>query len=198
MSQSSLAPKLSDETRAALADRATSAARTNQPRFLVVFAGGLLAVAVVVALFGLSSRFDANARLDAEIDMTRKVESLVKQLAAIRDKENENATSPLYARMENAYTEIERIGREVGLVGVSVTESRDGLTAGSVGFDKKRYAGTLAKQETEPMLRWISRTTDELPGLQLALVELEPDIATVEGKVRWKGKVEFTRWERRN
>ena len=100
--------------------------------------------------------------------------------------------------METAYTEIERIGREVGLAGVSVTESKDGLTAGSAGFDKKRYAGTLAKQETEPMLRWISRTIEELPGLQLALVELEPDIATVEGKIRWKGKIEFTRWERRN
>ncbi len=189
---------LSEDARQGLTDRTALSARRNQPRYLVVFAGGLLAVAVVVALFGLSSRYSALSTLDAELARTKKVEGLVAEITSIREREQKSFADRSLDKNSKIYTEIERFAREVSLKDVRVDESPDpqGGAAGTK-FQKRRYTANLTRQETDLILRWISRVTTELPGVQLATLDLKPDIATVEGKPRWQGSVGFSRWERK-
>ena len=53
-------------------------------------------------------------------------------------------------------------------------------------------------QEAEHILRWVERVQQTVPGVELSVFDVEPALATVEGKPRWKvSNITFTRWERK-
>ena len=115
---------------------------------------------------------------------------------------------------------VQRLQRDLGLLHRSTDASAPGLQCGrqfarpgchheaptgcfGCAAQQQLDAGVVAvvqvvHQQHAAAAQHVGDRRFEGTGLQLALVELEPDIATVEGKIRWKGKIEFTRWERRN
>ena len=189
--------QIGEETRAALTDRAAAASRRNQPRFLIVGAAGLLAVAGVMALFGISSRVDASSRYSAEEVLTRRVEDLVAQIAAIDAREKALIGNQVFENDEGMYTKIEAIGRDEHMGDIRISQGNDAVASSAESFVKKKYSLTnMSQQETENLLNWVARVTTELHGVQLSQIDLDPDIATLEGKPRWKGSIAFTRWER--
>ncbi|MGQ0627771.1 MAG: hypothetical protein ACT4PL_06670 [Phycisphaerales bacterium] len=190
--------QLSEETLAALAERATATARRNQPRVLIAAALAFMGVAFIVLIYAFVDRQDTASRLEQETTLTVTTNDLVDRILAVRAKEQELLGNRTLDKSETMYTEIERLGREAGLKDLRVSEGAD-PTAGAAtdSYTRRKYSAVLSKQETEHILKWIARVTAELKGVEVSQIEFEPDTATVEGKPRWKGSVAFTRWERK-
>lgn len=187
---------LPEDARILLADSASSAERSNQPRYLVVLALGLVAVALVVTLLAWVQRASAEEELVTERAMTFQITRAVDELLAAKAEDDEFKSSR-YSQDPFIVGKIETLARDAGLEGVTLAESDDSRTPPE-NYRRRKYSATLQPQEAEPLLTWINRALADIPGLELSSLEVQPGMKTLEGKPRFIGSVVFTRWERRN
>lgn len=187
---------LSEDSRLLLADAASSIERANQPRYVIVLAMGLLAITGVVALLSWSQLAAARDQLTTEQALTDQTLRVVDELTAARADETERGTT-LFAPDPFIVGRLETFAREAGLTSLTVAEADDSRTPPDL-FKRRKYTATLQPQEAEAIFKWVNHALADVQGLELSVLELQPGIATVDGKPRWMGSVSFTRWERRS
>lgn len=176
---------------------AAAAADRNEPRWMLVLAAGGLMVSVVWLVLAVWLRSNAEQMVLVQKDMTADVQTAIALLnGAVADHESAMGGDGLKPNPLLA-SEIERIAKEAGVVGATISEAQDPRT-GPAGVRRERYSMTnMPPTPLEDVLNWINRATGELAGLELTSLDLTPALATFDGKPRWSGTVAFTRWERK-
>jgi len=187
---------LPEDSRLLLADAASSIERANQPRYIIVLALGFFAIATVVALLSWSQHAAARDQLVTERALTDQTVRVVDELLAARTEEAERGAS-MFAPDPFIVGRLETFAREAGLTNLTVAESDDSRTPPE-SFKRRKYTATLQPQDAEALFKWINHALADVQGIELSAIELQPGLATVEGKPRWQGSVSFTRWERRS
>jgi hypothetical protein len=95
------------------------------------------------------------------------------------------------------------VGLKVGARDIQINQSADGALSATdkslnLPITRKTFtANPQNPQEIELLLRWATRVTAELPGVRLSALELVPAQASVDGKPRVTGTIQFARWEKR-
>ncbi len=188
---------LAAEVRAARVAGAAGVAARNEPRWMLTLAAGVCAICAAWLVLAAWQRSNAARALETQREMTK---DLLGAVAALRGAADDEASAlggdalkpnPLLA------SEIERLAKEAGVYGATVVDAVDQRQA-PAGVRRMRYTmANMPPQHLEDVLKWATRTTEELPGVALATLELQPATATHDGKPRWTGTVSFSRWERR-
>ncbi|MGD9690086.1 MAG: hypothetical protein AB7K52_10575 [Phycisphaerales bacterium] len=187
-----------EEARLALSDAAARAERRNQPRWVLVASGGLALVGFVwlaAAWWSLSSAQSLLRReRGASFELQKRVDDYIREKDAQTAQLGEAGLRP----NPNLQAQIEQAGREAGLSSITISMGEESLGA-TKNLQRKRYSYSMSSQpqETEAILRWIHKVQTEFAGVELTSIDLEPAMATTEGKARWKGIIAFTRWERK-
>jgi hypothetical protein len=186
-----------EEARAVLADRAGRMERQNKPRYLLVAAGGLVAIAMVWLGTAWWRSMSASDALLRERSLSFQIQDRIDEYLSEQQAQTDALGRQVTQRDPNLQFEIERLGKGCGLATMVIQVGDDlGQTK---NFRRKRYSyNNFAPQETEQLLCWINKVKQEVAGVELASVDIEPGIATVDGKARWKGTIAFSRWELKN
>ncbi len=188
---------VSTEAHAAHIGAAAFAAERNQPRWMLLLGAGGLALAVLWLATALWQRSSAVRAVGVQKEITADLLGAIASLQAASAGAASDVDGDALRPNPLLASEIERLAKDAGVVNATILDSDD-LRAGPAGVKRRKYALTnMSPQHIEDLLRWIHRVADELPGVELASLELIPAAATHDGKPRWSGSVAFSRWERR-
>lgn len=183
-----------EEGRLVLADAAARAERRNKPRFLLVASGGLVIIALVWLIAAFWSQQSASELLLRERGQTISLQKAVHEYTTEKKRQQEILTSPDVKPDASLQANIEDLGRRAGLSAITISVGDDSF-GGTKSLQRKRFSYAMNQpQETEAIFAWI-HSVQAIPGIELANIDIEPAMATVEGKARWKGTIAFTRWE---
>lgn len=188
---------LGEEARAVLADRAAGSARANTPRYLLVGAGGIMAIGSALLLGAGYLRAGASAQLEQARAQQRSIQRAVSDYLALRAADEEDRKKNLYGEDLTKFQKIVDHGVAAGIEGLSASQAFDQRTLGAA-FRRVQITVTLGSPVPPDLLaRWIADVQEREPGVDLARLELTPARATHEGVPRWTGTVVFSRWERK-
>ncbi len=188
------------EARLLLADFAARAERRNKPRLLLVLSGlVVLAAGGWVGKAWWSSSAAADAALREQV-LTAQIRAGIEAYQAELKGQEEALGKDALKPNPQVQSVIERFARESGLPSVSITVGTDGRLQGK-NLLRKTYVYDFrsgAPQEADLLLKWIDRVVKEIPGTELSGLEnFEPGTRTVDDKARWKGRITFTRLQRK-
>jgi hypothetical protein len=159
-----------DDQRYVLAAMAARRARRNRPRRLVAGSALVLIAAGMAAAWGSSERSAAAANLrEARIERLA-VEQLVPQYqeALARGEQNPYAPVPdLVSRME-AYA------RDAGLDNPLPKAPSTGAPRGSL-TETTVTVKNIQNRTLGPVIRWLDRVVDEIPGIEITLLQIIPN-----------------------
>jgi hypothetical protein len=186
-------PVLSEDARATLTSAASSAARSNKPRWLIYLGAVAVVATLIYTGYNLTRRVAAQADLSNRRAQFAEVKVEVDKIAAIKAADDAlgGDTTP-DPRMES---KINKIGTGLGLVFASVTEGDDQRPNPSKAVKRKRYDFKLTNQPADSVFTWLKRVNAELGGVQLNRIDISPGDGT-NGTPGWNVSVTFTRWER--
>ncbi|MFN0012052.1 MAG: hypothetical protein ACKVS8_10455 [Phycisphaerales bacterium] len=188
---------VSAEAHAAQIGAAAFTADRNQPRWMLLLGAGALTLAVLWLGTAVWQRSSAVRELGVQKEITADLLAAIASLQAASDEEASAMGGDALKPNPLLASEIERLAKDAGVANATILDSDD-QRAGPVGVKRRRYALTnMSPQHIEDLLKWINRVGDELPGVELASLDLLPAAATHDGKPRWSGSVTFSRWERR-
>lgn len=183
--------QLGEDDRFALEMTARSSERRNRSTALLALALVVLAVCAIVWIVGWRSRTGAIAALRADQRQYVQVEAKLMRLEALRSQATGgNVGGEPIADMG---TRLKRIADRVGIGGADQLPLMDERRTDEAGGVVKtyRYDGVTSK-DLEPILRWIARAVDEISGLELYQIQIDPD----DRQEQWDVNVLFRRWER--
>lgn len=188
---------MSEDARAVLAERAASSARANTPRYLLVGAGGLLAVGTAMLVGAGYLREGAAAQLEQAREQHRLIQGAVGQYLALRAADEEDRKNNLYNEDLTKFQKVIDHGTGLGMEGLTGSQQFDQRTS-NAAFRRVLITVTLSAPAAPDLLaRWFAEVQDKEPGVELSRLDLVPARATHEGVPRWSGSVVFSRWERK-
>lgn len=186
-----------EEARAALSSAAGAVERGNEPRLWLWAACGALVVAVVFAAVSRGSLASARAAVRVQENQNQTVEQLVKQLQSELQRwsgDEYNPQTPVIGLLR-------QIAEQTGITPVpDVSDIEDKSLKPDTQVTRRRYEVTLKEQNPEAILRWLDRSTSEIPGLEISQLSLTPGnpFDPAVGIRGWTVQVSFTRWSRRS
>lgn len=183
---------LSDDDRAILADEAARTAAANQPKWMLAAGVALVVVAGLYLVAGLVNRTREAMRVAEAASATQQVrEGVDRVLAARRD-----LAAIAVPKDAGVVAKLERLASEAGLTDMKASESGSPRGNLPAGFLRREYRFQgFDKQDGAALLTWLDRAMKEIPGLEVAAIQLTPAIKTIEGKARWKGNIVLSRLE---
>lgn len=186
-------PVLSDDARATLTSAASSAARSNKPRWLIYLGAVTVVATLIYTGYNLTRRVAAQADLSNRRAQFAEVKVEVDKIAAIKAADDAlgGDTAPNPRMADN----ISKVARDLGLSVASVTEGDDARGNPSKTIKRKRYDFKLTNQPADGVFTWLKRVSAELGGVQLNRIDISPGDGT-NGIPGWNVSVTFTRWER--
>lgn len=186
---------LTEDARAALTTAASSAARTNRPRWLIYLGAFAVLVALIYTGYSLTRRVAAQAELSSRRSQYNEVKAEVDKINAIKAADEALGGGDRSAPDSRMPDKITRIATECGLVIQTNTEGDDQRGSASKSVKRKRYDFKLANQPAAAAFNWLKRVSAELPGVQINRVDINPGDGN-DGQPGWNLSVTFTRWER--
>jgi hypothetical protein len=181
---------VSDDARFRIAMTAGTRERQNRPRALIVGALALLGLAAIVCLLGVVSRARAASGLREEDRRGRDADSRLAEVTALRAAQESAATpagEPLGA-LELA-DRLGKIAQAAGLKDTLQPPREVSETRGRIVIKRYSYS-SIRSPDLAPVIDWLSRATQEIPGLELIGLELTPDASG------WVVVPTLRRWER--
>lgn len=188
-----LAPAASArEQRDELAFAAARAERANQPRHLLWLAVLGLAVALLVLSFAARARSRALAKLDTERATAQRIVDSAARLRALEGMETDASGSRAAQPETFLNSRIQGAGVTAGLrdrVALPKTRPRANRPP---GMDSEQIKLEFEHRDPslEALLRWMRQATQDVPGLEVYSLVIEPEAQA------WKIKVTFSRWQR--
>lgn len=172
---------------------AVAAERRNRPTALIAVSVALLLGAIVFAVFASSAR--ARARDDMRIaqNTLQRLENVRAEIVAYKNSDAQRALKQQYApMMRNIRSRLEQVAQRQGL-------PQRALQLGQISDQRKlgldsplllrTIDATIAEGEVEQTLEWIQAVTDEIDGLFVSGVTLNP---STDG---WRLNIRLSRWE---
>lgn len=186
------------DARALLAEVAASAERKNQPRILLVLSALLVLASLVWVGVAWWSSADAEAEALREQSLTLQIQQGIAAYQEEQQSQEEALGKEALKPNPTMQFVIERLAREAGLGTISITVGKDGRLQAK-NLVRKTYSYTInPPQEAALLLKWIDKVQQEDLGVELSSIEgLEPAPRAVEDKPRWKGRILFSRLERK-
>jgi hypothetical protein len=183
--------QLGEDDRFAVEMTARATERRNRSTALIALALVVLLVCGIVWLVGWRSRVAALADLRADQGQYVQIEAKMMRLEALRAQARGGAIGG--EPITDMGTRLKRIADRAGIgdgEGFPAPDERRTQEAGGV---VKTYRYTDVRNRTlEPILLWIARAVDEVPGLEVYQLTISPD----ERLERYEVNVVFRRWER--
>lgn len=169
-SQSPSVDREPDDQRYVLAAMAARRAQRNRPRRLVALSALILVSAAVLAAWGASRRSAAAAELrDARAEQ-QAVELLVPQYQEASARGQVNPYTPVPDLVTRMQTYASEAGLDDPLPSAPSTETpRGAVTETTVRVHN------IQNQRIEPVMRWLARVTEEIPGIEINLLEIVPN-----------------------
>lgn len=172
-----------------LAALAAVSERRNRPRLAIVVSCLLLLAAAVYALTGSGAIASAKAAAQRAANQAVRVQAQVDEVErALAETAGNDAASrfPPDARLRSKLAEI---ATAVGLPGPVEPEARVEQRGLDYPLQKQVVTVNLTDAPLEATLQFISRATDEIPGLYVDTVQFRP---VPQG---WFSLIRFARWE---
>lgn len=192
-------PALSEDARVELTGAAAARERFNRPRALVILAGLALAGAGVYLAWAVGARASAAEERDVQRDRLAQLRVEADKILAL-DAKNKAEQARLGVN-PNVQSQLEQFALVSGMPKrplIQTTPDTSPLTPG--GPIRTTYSVTLDDQSAEAIFGWLARSA-EIEGLTVTQLNLAPDLqieaGLPEGIARWKGTVQFTRYEKR-
>jgi len=171
---------------------AAAAERRNKPTRLVVIAVLLLLAALVYLALAAARRAEAAANLDGAERAMQRLVNINAEIEAYQDNDAQRALRRQFApRMRSIRSTLGRIARDLGMedppqLGQITDERRLGLDSKLL---LRTIDATLTEEDTDLALRWIQQATEEVDGLFVSGMTLNP------GPDAWRVTVQLSRWE---
>ncbi|MEN0019731.1 MAG: hypothetical protein AAF747_02485 [Planctomycetota bacterium] len=177
-------PRLSDDTRYALAEAAAASERSARSRAGVYFAAVLVIVSAIALAFAISQRAAAADDLDAEVRRGDRIATLIAELREL-ERVNDGAET---ARDPGLLTKIIDASNRAGIDIGSPDEAPP--RAETAELTKRRVTYRFSTRDLEAVLGWTRLCMTQVPGLVVESIELSPR------GTEWSIVVAFARWER--
>lgn len=171
---------------------AAAAERRNRPTRLVVIAAILLLAALVYLAFAASRRAQAADNLRGAENAMQRLVDIRAEIEAYQDNDAQLALRQQFApRMRSIRSTLGRIATELGMeeppqLGQITDERRLGLDSKLL---LRTIDVTLTEADTDLALLWIQQATQDVEGLFVSGVTLNP------GPDAWRVTVKLSRWE---
>jgi hypothetical protein len=188
-------PVLSEDTRAALTTAASSAARSNRPRWLIYLGALAVLVALIYTAVNLTRRVSAETDLASRRAQYNEVKAEVDRINAIKAADEALGGGDRSAPDSRMSDKITKLATDDGLVVIPTSEGDDPRGSASKTVKRKRYDFKLTNQPAALTFNWLKRVTAQLPGVQINRIDINPGDGT-DGTPGWNLIVTFTRWER--
>ena len=193
MSQISPGGAATDEARMELGAAAMSADRRNRPLWLLWAAGLLLVIAMIYALTGMSTRSEAERKLEAARAREAKFASLIGDIKTLKAAEAARGFAP----DPRVVSKLEMMAREMGLklaAPISESDSSPGSSNSVTGMNKRTYVARVVNEDPSTLLKWLEaiRSGPGLSGVELSQIRFNT------GNGTYAVEVQFTRWEKRS
>jgi len=171
---------------------AAAAERRNRPTRLVVIAALLLLAALVYLALAASRRAEAAGNLRGAESAMQRLVNIRAEIEAYQDNDAQRALRQQFApRMRSIRSTLDRIATELGMeeppqLGQITDERRLGLDSKLL---LRTIDVTLTEADTDLALQWIQQATQDVEGLFVSGVTLNP------GPDAWRVTVKLSRWE---
>lgn len=182
--------RLTPDDRYELATRAQSQHRLNSPRHLIML--GLLLLVVSLIVLGVAwqtraSAIDSNEK--AARDLVR-IENLIEEIGALRAAQASSSTQDLFEPLPDILSTLQALGRRAELQNdVGIPRNPGSRTEGNAVL--KTYPYSINDPSLGHMLDWVKLAEQEIPGLQVREIEIQPR------NQAWSMSVVLARYERR-
>lgn len=181
-----------DEARFELALAASGRERANRPRALVVGAVLALVLALLAAVWGLSSRRAARASLRAAQAEQVQVDEMLKEWDTLERLEREGGpggAAGIGKPIDGLYSKMEQLATRAGIKDKPqpprpIENNRPPLKIIEYNYTNVKDASLKA------LLEWPRLASAEIPGMEVYGLTLKPD------PINWTLNVTFRRWER--
>lgn len=171
---------------------AAAAERRNRPTRLVVIAAILLLAALIYLALAASRRAQAADNLRGAENAMQRLVDIRAEIEAYQDNDAQLALRQQFApRMRSIRSTLGRIATELGMeeppqLGQITDERRLGLDSKLL---LRTIDVTLTEADTDLALLWIQQATQDVEGLFVSGVTLNP------GPDAWRVTVKLSRWE---
>jgi hypothetical protein len=179
-----------DETRLAMAAAAAGAERANQPRYLVLVAGVLLAAALLFVGLSYRASRDAAEQARDEEAAAMKIVTAAARFKALREAGTDAgpAVAPGHTQV---LSRIQNAGVDAGLSKpVPLPIHRPQTPSG--GSVQHRFECTVEDDSLPALFDWMQRAIADVPGLEVYSLTLRPD----QNKKVWALRVTFALWQK--
>ncbi len=186
-------PKLSEDDRFDLAQRAMAASRRARPTLPLVIGSLALLIGVGVLLYASMARSDSIEDLGRQQRRLDRVVALEQSFAAIETRRQQGA-SGVQDPIPDLLSRLERAAEDAGLEKPSLP--RD-VSDEQQGVIDRRLQYTFRNVELEQLLEWIELATQRVRGLEVNDIRMVvTPSSSQEGDTSWVITVTLARWER--
>jgi hypothetical protein len=182
--------RLTADDRYELAMRAQNQQRLNSPKHLIVL--GILLLVVSLVAFGVAWQTQRSALEKNELaarDLAR-VESLIQDIQSLQAAQAVNPNDEMLRPLPGILSTLENLGERAGLDAVGLPRNQGSRTEGDAELKTYPYNNVRA-QSLESLLNWVRLAEQEIPGLHVRELTIEPRTTA------WSMDVVLARYERK-
>lgn len=181
--------RLSADDRYELATRAQSQQRLNSPKHLIVLAMMLLFVSLIVLVVAWRSQSSAMEENQITAQNLARIESLISEINTLRASQNSSTDVDIFQPMPDILSRLQNLAQRAELKN-DLGLPRNPATRPVDNAIYKTYPYTVRDPKLENVLNWIKLTQEEIPGLQVNDLSIQP------GTQFWTTEVLLVRYER--
>lgn len=182
--------RLTPDDRYELATRAQSQHRLNSPRHLILLGVLLLVIALIVLAVAWQTRATAIERNELAASKLAQVETLIEEVQTLELIQQNSSTKDMFEPLPDILSTLQTIGQRAQLQNdIGIPRNPGSRPEGNALL--KTYPYNINDPSLEKLIEFARLAQQEIPGLQLSELELEPR------NQYWSMSVVFTRYERR-
>ncbi len=182
--------RLSADDRYELAARAQNQQRLNAPRHLIVFGIILLFIALItlgVAWQTRASSIEKNRK--AARDLV-KIEGLITEIQTLQATLDSSPDDDILQPLPDILSNLDALGKRAGLSTIGLPKNQSSRPEGDAVLRTYPYQN-IRDKSLENLLNWVRLAEQEIPGLHVREIVIEPRSTT------WTLDVVLARYERK-
>lgn len=180
---------MTDEARLAMFRRAGESERGNRPRWMVMLAGVILAVAAGYALLGWLDRGDAIDTLRSARASDANLSLVLGEIESLRQPLDTGDIGP-FPPLNTPQTLLQRLATQAGLDTLDPPTARENEVSDRISRRTYQY-GSVRHPSPEGLLRWLDSVERGIMGMRVEYLDLRPNRA----RNGWELTVTFSRLE---
>ncbi len=182
--------RLSADDRYELATRAQNQQRLNAPRHLIVLGVLLLVIALIALGVAWQSRSSAISKNETAARQLVQVQNLIAEIESLRQARENSTEQDIFEPLPEILSTLQNLAARAGLLNVGLPQNPGSQPQGDAVLKTYPYKN-INDGSLEHLLDWVKLAEQEIPGLQVRELTLQPRPQS------WSMSVVFARYERK-